>query len=179
MTEIRPSRPRAKQKETKMGIFTAFLNSQAAMIVAHENPVSLRGERLNEIWWQGRQWAVTSHGIEARDGTYEIAKDRLREEHAREHPYSWIAHLSGKSWIDLDDFATAYFVAVAMHGQRLTHKEVVMLRKHLRKGREEVRVNSFCQKAREELGIGLCMSPTQLDAVCEKARELADAGGQP
>jgi hypothetical protein len=149
------------------------------MIVADDRAVKLRGERLNEIWWQGRQWAVTSHGIEARDGTYTIAKDRLREEHAREHPYSWIAHLSEKSWIDLDDFATAYFVAVAMHGQRLTRKEFAMLQKHLRKGREEVHVNSFFDKAREELGIGICMSLPQLDAVGDKARELADAAAPP
>jgi hypothetical protein len=153
------------------------------MIIAHDNPVNLRGERLNEIWWQGRQWAVTSHGIEARDGTYIIAKDRLREDHAHEYPHSWIAHLSEKPWIDLDDFATAYFVAVAMHGQRLTHKEVSLLRLHLRKGREEGRLRPFYQKAREELGIGAgigpAMSLTQLDAVCEKARELADAATPP
>jgi hypothetical protein len=99
--------------------------------------VKNRGEKLNEIWWQGRQWAVTSHGIECRDGTYVIAKARLREEHTNQHPYSWIAHLSEKSWIDLDDFATAYFVACAMHGHKLSPKEVAMLRKHFRKAKAE------------------------------------------
>ncbi len=143
------------------------------MIVADDGAVKLRGETMSEIWGLGRQWAVTSHGIEARDGTYAIAKGRLREDHAREHPHSWIAHLSVKSWIDIDDFATAYFVAIAMHGLRLTCREVSLLRLHMRKGRSAARLRPFHQKAMEELGIGAAMSPTQLDAVCEKARELA------
>lgn len=145
------------------------------MIVADDGAVKLRGETLSEIWWQGRQWAVTSHGIEARDGTYTIAKDRLRDGHTNEHPYSWIGHLSGKSWMDLDDFATAYFVAIAMHGQRLTRSEVSLLDLHMRKAREAARLRPFHQIAMEELGIGDFMSIEQLSAVCAKARELAGA----
>lgn len=34
--------------------------------------VENQAENLDEIWWQGRQWAVTAYGIEARDGTYHI-----------------------------------------------------------------------------------------------------------
>ncbi len=37
-------------------------------IAYDKTDVKLRGEPLDEVWWQGRQWAVTAHGLEARDG---------------------------------------------------------------------------------------------------------------
>src|SRR3954453_17106438 len=47
------------------------------------NHVHVRGEALGKpIYWQGRQWAVTPHGVERRDGTYSIAADRLWEREA-------------------------------------------------------------------------------------------------
>ena len=45
------------------------------------------------IFWTGRQWAVTGHGIEARDGTYTIAKNRVWEE---SDGYGWVDHMSEK-----------------------------------------------------------------------------------
>ncbi len=47
------------------------------------------GEPLHPILWHGRQWAVTTFGIEARDGTYAISKDRLDD------PY-WPTHMAEK-----------------------------------------------------------------------------------
>jgi hypothetical protein len=111
-------------------------------IIQENSDVHVRGEPLAEIWWQGQQWAVTAYGVEARDGTYAIAKDRLKEHLEDPRPYSWIAHLGGKRWVDIDDFASAYFVAIAMHGQRLTQQEIALLRRHLRK----------CQTARHDAG---------------------------
>lgn len=76
-------------------------------IIRHQtNPVKVTGEYLDKIYWQGRQWAVTEYGIEARDGNYAIQASRLHEK--------WCSHMMGKSWIDLDDFMTAYFVAIGM-----------------------------------------------------------------
>jgi hypothetical protein len=42
-------------------------------------------------------------------------------------PYTLIGHIGEKGW-DLADFATAFFVACAMHGVRLSPAEVEMLR---------------------------------------------------
>ena len=50
-----------------------------ATIQMDTDPVESRGDRLGKVWWQGRQWAVTEHGIECRDGTYYIAAKRLGE----------------------------------------------------------------------------------------------------
>lgn len=67
--------------------------------------VALTGEALSEpIMWTGRQWAVTKYGIEARDGTYVIERDRVEED-------DWIEHMSEKNWIDLGDFAEALRLA--------------------------------------------------------------------
>jgi hypothetical protein len=77
--------------------------------------VKCRGERLHRIYWQGRQWAVTSYGIECRDGCYVIAKHRYEE---NEPDYGWVMHMSGKEWVDLHDFAEALRIA-----RRLQHSE--------------------------------------------------------
>jgi hypothetical protein len=70
------------------------------------NPVPVRGEDLSQpIYWQGRQWAVTPFGLECRDGTYVIARDR------HEDRYGWVRHMAGKTWTDLPDFAEALRIA--------------------------------------------------------------------
>jgi hypothetical protein len=85
-----------------------------------QTEVKVRAEPLHPVIWQGRQWAVTSYGLECRDGAYTIEAKRLAEGLRGEHPYSWVAHVGKKLWCDVDDFATAYLLAVAMHGVRLT-----------------------------------------------------------
>lgn len=98
-----------------------------------QSPDPHRGAALHPILWQGSQWAVTTYGIEARDGSYPIEKSRLKEDHAGGD--SWISHVGEKTWVNVDDFATAFFVACALHGTRLTKKEVAMLRKHIEQAR--------------------------------------------
>jgi hypothetical protein len=67
------------------------------------------GERLKKpIYWSGHQWAVTAFGIEARDGKYPIAKNRLWEE---EDVYGWVRHMEEKGWVDMPDFVEALRIA--------------------------------------------------------------------
>jgi hypothetical protein len=87
-------------------------------------PVQVRGEPLHEIWWRGRQWVVTAYGVEALDGSYHFEAKRLAEELKDTHPYGWPAHMSGKTWVDLDDFATAWLVAFTLHGVRADAKDI-------------------------------------------------------
>lgn len=78
------------------------------------DPVRRRGERLHRILWQGRQWSVTTFGVEARDGTYPVAKDRLWDnEDTRDG--GWICHMGEKSWVDIFDFAEALRIARHIH----------------------------------------------------------------
>ena len=80
------------------------------------SPVHVRGEALDPIWWRGRQLAVTAFGLECLDGTYTIAANRLTE---NIEVFGWPAHMAGKIWIDNDDFATAWLVALALHGAEI------------------------------------------------------------
>ena len=82
-------------------------------IAIDRTPVTVRGEALQDVWWRGRQWAVTTFGIEALDGTYVIKADRLADNMA-EHP--WPTHMAGKRWCDVDEFATAWMIALLLHG---------------------------------------------------------------
>jgi hypothetical protein len=87
------------------------------MIVMSDNHVPLRSEELDEVWWQGRQWAVTRFGLECRDGTYTIAANRLYECYYSngEISWSWPHQIAGKGWEDIHGFCTAYAVALALH----------------------------------------------------------------
>jgi hypothetical protein len=77
-----------------------------ARIELSREPVRVRGEELDEVWWRGHQWAVTAHGIECLDGTYHLEARRLLEEHGE--VYDWPEHMVGKVWVDIDEFATAW-----------------------------------------------------------------------
>jgi hypothetical protein len=79
---------------------------------------------LDEIWWRERQWAVTAYGLEVdrSDGDHEIPAyaipaDRLLE--GVDDDYPWPLHMASKKWVDLSSFATAWIVALVMHGAEL------------------------------------------------------------
>ncbi len=93
----------------------------AAPIEHGRNSVKLLGEKLHRVIWRGRQWAVTDYGVEALDGTYSFTASRLNEETAAG---GWPEHMTGKSWVDGDDFCTAWLVAIALHGTRVSKARV-------------------------------------------------------
>jgi hypothetical protein len=93
-----------------------MIDTKGVFIRSGTNDVELRGDALSEIWWQGRQWAVTSFGIEARNGQYYIESDRLGE-HGPEGLPNWPLHVCSKTWVDADDFCTAFIVGLVLHGQ--------------------------------------------------------------
>jgi hypothetical protein len=100
---------------------------QLAPAIAHcLEPVRRRGDELRSPWWLGRQWAVTAYGIQARDGTYALAADRLLEDLPG---YSKVLHMAGKEWVDLEDYATAFLVACALHARPVPSE---IIREHYR-----------------------------------------------
>jgi hypothetical protein len=106
---------------------------EAKPVIYADNAVP-GADSLHPILWQGREWAVTTYGVERRDGSYPIEASRLCKDHdggavaedGTPVPYTLIGHIGEKGW-DLADFATAFFVACAMHGVRLSPAEVEML----------------------------------------------------
>jgi hypothetical protein len=89
-----------------------------APVALDTTPVPVRGEEaLHPIWWRARQWAVTAYGIEALDGSYAIEADRLAED--LDTDGSWLAHMGEKTWVDPEEFATAWLVALALHGIKI------------------------------------------------------------
>jgi hypothetical protein len=85
------------------------------------SPVKVRGEALHPMIWRGKQWAVTEFGIENLDGTYVIEAKRLHENIDR---HSWLAHMGEKTWVDTEDFATAWLVAIAVYGSKATPQQI-------------------------------------------------------
>jgi hypothetical protein len=92
-------------------------NGGGRPIIHDENEVVVLGETPDTVFWQGRQWAVTKYGVEARDGTYSIAADRIAEG-LYTAPYAWPEHMAEKGWVDVADFNTAWLVAIALHGAK-------------------------------------------------------------
>lgn len=67
--------------------------------------------RISEpVYWLGLQWAVTPYGLETRDGTYGVERDRIHETHPG---WSWESHLGKKGWCEADDLAAALAFARA------------------------------------------------------------------
>lgn len=101
-------------------------NWRAVPLPSATNVVPVRGEALSEVLWQGVQWAVTTAGIECRDGTYFIAAKRLRES---EPDWSWKRQMAEKSWVDQADFAAAFAVACWVHrGERAELSRLLTVR---------------------------------------------------
>jgi hypothetical protein len=77
--------------------------------------ISVRGEALSEpIVWHRKQWAVTKHGLEARDGRYEISADRLWED---EKSGGWVQQMTLKDWVDAEDFIVSLALARIFHAK--------------------------------------------------------------
>lgn len=72
----------------------------------------VRGEKLSKILYRNNQWAVTTFGIECLDGTYAIKKDAIKTVHPK---YSWRQHMSGKMWVEIDEFIDALKMAMKIH----------------------------------------------------------------
>jgi hypothetical protein len=83
------------------------------VIALSTEPVMLRGEALDEIWWRGQQWAVTAYGIESLDGTYRCDAARLLD---NINVHAWPVHMAEKEWVNIAEFTTAWMVALVMHG---------------------------------------------------------------
>ena len=86
-------------------------------------PTNGRADKLGQIWWRGKQWAVTSDGIEALDGSYYIESRRLLETMTDTYA-GWLEHMGEKQWVDMEEFTTAWLVALVMHGVRINVKRV-------------------------------------------------------
>lgn len=84
------------------------------------NPVRRQGEELDETLWQGYQWAVTSYGIECRDGCYPIEAERIGEK-------DWCRHLSEKVWVNMPDFIRALTVGLRIHCGRIARLDSFMV----------------------------------------------------
>jgi hypothetical protein len=79
-------------------------------VAIDETPVRVREGELGQIWWRGKQWAVTDYGLECLDGRYFLEASRLLDGGC-----PWPLHVGQKKWVDPDEFATAWIVALALH----------------------------------------------------------------
>jgi hypothetical protein len=86
-------------------------------------PVPLRGEPLDKVLWRGKQWAVTAYGLERLNGTYNIAADQLLD--GLNEYGGFPMHVCLKTWVDTDDFLTAWLVALALHGRRASKEDIL------------------------------------------------------
>jgi hypothetical protein len=130
MTEREPLRVLAQTNLMEMPPRT---RQRRHVVAIDTTPVACRGEALHEIWWRGRQWAVTSYGVECLDGTYSFETKRLADGLHGSGPVdaSWCVQMAEKGWVNVDDFATAWLVALSLHGVRVPPRKVRRMITHL------------------------------------------------
>jgi hypothetical protein len=79
-----------------------------------------RGKKLAAEFWRGTEWSATAFGVERRDGSYRIPRDRLWE---HEQTNGWIYYMSAVDpEIDLQDFSEALRLSRAVHAGRLDRR---------------------------------------------------------
>jgi hypothetical protein len=79
--------------------------------------VKCLGESLSDILWQGSQWAVTTYGLECRDGRYHVEVSQFfnsgdsRGLHIKDLKdrscFCWKLHMFEKNWVNQCDFTNA------------------------------------------------------------------------
>lgn len=57
---------------------------------------------FTDMKYKSKYWDVTEGGLEHKENGYFIATERLTEP-------NWIAHLTEKTWLDMNDFIPTYF----------------------------------------------------------------------
>jgi hypothetical protein len=72
---------------------------------------TLPGEKVVH---RGRQWIVSSYGLEAPEHGYWIERERLRD--GLDSWGGWPMHMASKVWVDLDDFIQCFLRACVYHG---------------------------------------------------------------
>lgn len=82
------------------------------------------GEPLDSVLWQGKQWAVTTYGLECRDGCYHVESHYLwdcvpKKDASEEDAFIyWWQHISGKNWVDKDDIDAALQAFVLLYDRK-------------------------------------------------------------
>ncbi len=63
----------------------------------------IEDKNISNIIKRFGQWVVTDFGLECLFNYYPIPKDRINED--------WLAHVSDKNWVILEEFKAAYLYA--------------------------------------------------------------------
>lgn len=74
-----------------------------------------------KVYWTGRQWCVTDHGLETVDpDAYYVGAGQLftLTDGIGEPMAERMRHITEKTWVDVEDFAAAFAVALAIHSDK-------------------------------------------------------------
>jgi hypothetical protein len=140
-------------------------------IKLNKRKVKNRNDPLGAIWWRGKQWAVTGLGLECREGSYLMRADQLDElrdcsgSDRHEHRPDWFYHMADEEWVDLDDFATAFMVALVLHNRSLSFTS------------ETLRAtigDCFARRALDDAFQKFVVEREQRDGICIRLAHLAE-----
>lgn len=78
-------------------------------------------QALRMVYWTGRQWCVTDHGLETVDpDAYYVGAPQLftLTDGISEPMAERMRHITEKTWVDVEDFAAAFAIALAIHSDK-------------------------------------------------------------
>ena len=111
------------------------------------NSVACKGQPLDLVLWQGEQWAVTTYGLERRNGKYALScKEFFRGMKSKQEIFVfWFIHFSRKNWCnedDIDDALQAMMVLFNVDGTRTGVKPPAFI--------GECEVEEYCAKCADD-----------------------------
>ncbi len=105
-----------------MGYWLERLKSEEAKRKrTSETVMHPHGELLNPILWMGEQWAVTTYGLECKNGLYFVKRGKdfwypgLTVIEVYTH---WYRHLTEKTWVDKEDIENALHAMLILFNEK-------------------------------------------------------------
>jgi hypothetical protein len=87
----------------------------------------LEGEALHPVLWMGKQWAITTYGLECKNGQYHIKAGRQFWDKGLKpiEVYDrWHQHLTQKTWVDKEDIEDALHIMFILFDENGERTEV-------------------------------------------------------
>lgn len=130
-----------------------------------------------QVHWAGRQWCVTDYGLETIEpDAYSVGAGQLTglTQGIDEPMAERMRHITEKTWVDVEDFAAAFAVALAVHSGKSAELPPQAFLAALREARAGKMENEIWNELKRERGISSLDMGSGGDLMIESDRRMRE-----